>query len=221
MKRRISTLAAALALLMTSCDGEPESPKSPKAAAPKPRATVPSSVAPTTEWTPDASLVGQLAGETEVIGNPDFLIRPPAGYEAQPLETTPAATISRWVSPTRPDGSVHQLLVIVGKQPQTGPASQDFQQYAAGFLSTREAEVGVVRMQPAEFGKINGLKFVCVPWFAKNTANSLRTHGFVYVASPGSSDVILYSQDIEPHNASTLKLANAAARTFRVRESRR
>ena len=172
----------------------------------------------TTEWVPEASLLGHLAAETEVLGNPDSAIRPPAGYQLQPLDTPPGsgATGARWISPSRPDGTAHRLLVIIGKRPP-GTAAPPLGEFAADFLSSRSGQVGPLQMQPVEYGRINGLSFARVRWSAKNPGSGQETHGIAYVATPGQVDIMIDSQDVEPHQASTLALADAAARTFRFR----
>jgi hypothetical protein len=136
----------------------------------------------------------------------------------QPLDTPPGSgsTGARWISPSRPDGTVHRLLVIIGKRPP-GEAAPPLGQFAADFLSSRSREVGPLNMQPVEHGRINGLNFARVRWSAKNPGTGQQTHGFVYVATPGQTDVMIDSQDVEPHQDSTLRVVDAAARTFRFR----
>jgi hypothetical protein len=201
---------------MASCDGDPEAPKAPATAArkPAPRAAVPK----TTEWVPEASQLDHLAAETEVIGNPDCTVRPPAGYQSQPLNTQPGtgATGACWISPSRPDGTAHRLLVIVGKRPP-GESAPALGQFAADFLSSRSRSVGPLQMEPVEYGSINGVSFARVGWSAQNPGTGQRTHGLDYVGTPGQTDIMIDSQDVEPHHASTLKVADAAARTFRFR----
>ena len=41
-------------------------------------------------------------------------------------------------------------------------------------------------------------------------------HGFSYVAMIGGTIVHITSQDVEPHHQAALKLAETAARTFRM-----
>ena len=72
-------------------------------------------------------------------------------------------------------------------------------------------------MQPVEYGRINGLSFARVRWSAKNQGTGQQTHGFAYVATPGQADIMIDSQDVEPHQVSTLRVADAAAQTFRFR----
>ena len=117
MSRRISTLLAGVALLVASCEGNPGPAKAPGTDARK--AAEPAPVPRMTEWAAEPSLLGKLAAETEVLGNPDSAIRPPADYQMQPLDTPPGsgATGARWISPSRPDGTAHRLLVIIGKRP--------------------------------------------------------------------------------------------------------
>ena len=111
---------------------------------------------------------------------------------------------------------MHALLVITGKRPP-GEAAPPLGEFAAGFLSSRSSQLGPLQMQPVEYGRINGLSFARVRWSAKNPATGQQTHGLAYVATPGQSDIMIDVQDIEPHQASTLKVADAAARTFRFR----
>jgi hypothetical protein len=216
VSRRISTLLTGMTLLVPGCEDSPEPPKARPTAARKRAAPAP--VPTTAEWVPEASVLGQLAAETEVLGNPDCAIRPPVGYQLEPLDTQPGSGASgaRWVSPSRPDGTVHRLLVIVGKRP-LGEAAPPLGQFAADFLGSRSSQLGPLQMQPVEYGRINGLSFACVRWSAKNPDTGQQTNGFAYVATPGQADIMIDTQDVEPHQASTLKVADAAARTFRFR----
>jgi hypothetical protein len=169
------------------------------------------------EWRPDATLLAELAERTPIPGNPGCTIQPPKLYRQQPLEVDPGepASGARWASPARPNGQENRLLVIIGKR-GAGEAPTPPDQFARNFLASREAMVGQMQIQPVEHGIINGLPFARARWSAEHPVKKVRTHGFVYFASPGQLDIMLDSQDQEPHDAETLRLAEAAALTFRL-----
>jgi acetyl esterase/lipase len=171
-------------------------------------------------WTPDAAKLTELADRKEIPQNPGCSIQPPKGYEQQPFQGRPGVPLTgaRWNSPRRSDGTQTQLLVVIGRRPPAEkPAPLD--QFAIDFLKSREQHVGPLQKQPIEYGTINGLPVGRVRWSAEHPVTKRKTHGFVYVATPGQLDIMIDSQDIEPYQASTLPLAEAAALTFRYGES--
>lgn len=167
------------------------------------------------EWRPDAAALAGLSEPTPIPGNPDCTIQPPKRYQWQQLEVKPGVPMSgaRWASPARPDGQENRLLVMIGKRGAEVPSPPD--QFARNFLASREQQVGRLQIQPIEHGMINGLPFARARWTAEHPVAKVRTHGFVYFASPGQLDIMLDSQDQEPYHAETLRLAEAAALTFR------
>jgi hypothetical protein len=103
---------------------------------------------------------------------------------------------------------------MIGKR-NVGEAPSPLERFAVKFLASREKQVGPLQRQPIEYGNINGLKFGRVRWSAEQPVTKQRSQGFVYIATSGQLDIMLDSQDIEPHHAATLKIAEAAAETFR------
>jgi hypothetical protein len=105
---------------------------------------------------------------------------------------------------------------MIGRR-RPGEIASGLEEFASSFLAgSREREVGPLQRQPIEYGKIGGVTFGRVRWSAEHPETKRRTHGFVYLATPGQLDIMLDSQDIEPHHESTLKVAEAAALTFRL-----
>jgi hypothetical protein len=216
MFQRACMFAAAIALASAGCAGNTKPAKSPRSGAVARKPVAPARVPKAPEWVPDTSLLDQLSVATEVLGNPDCTIRPPASYQLQPLEVSPGVglTGARWASPVRPDGTQHRLLVMIGRRPP-GEAAEDLGHFATNVLGSRSRIVGPVQQQPVEYGLIKGLRFALVRWSAKNPSTGQQTRGFVYVATPGQTDIMIDSQELEPHEASTLRVAEASAGTFR------
>lgn len=173
------------------------------------------------DWSADETLLAELADRKAIPGNPGCSIRPPKGYEQQALDVAPGTPLTgaRWASPARPDGTETRLLVMIGRR-QPGEAASPLDQFARNFLASRQKLVGTLRLQPMEYGRVGGLTFGRVRWSAEHPVTKQRSRGFVYVATPGQADIMIDSQDVEPHHASTLKLAEAAALTFRFSRDR-
>jgi hypothetical protein len=97
-----------------------------------------------------------------------------------------------------------------------GELPSGLEQFATNFLASREQAVGPLQRQPIEYGKVGELTFARVRWSAEHPVTKQRTHGFVYLATPGQLDIMLDSQDIEPYHELSLRIAEAAALTFRL-----
>jgi hypothetical protein len=65
-----------------------------------------------------------------------------------------------------------------------------------------------------EHGRINDLKFVRTRWDGDRAMKS-KMHGVMYSAKDGSRFIEIASYDDEPNDGPSLKLADAAAATFK------
>ena len=216
MSRRMYTLLASVALLVASCEGNPEPPKAPTSAARK--AAAPAPIPKTTDWIPEPSLLGELAAETKMLGNADCSILASRGLSvAAPGHAT--GFRRRGCAMGQSTSTRRHCACATGhhRQAATRRSRPSFGGIRRWFLEIRSSQLGPLQMQPVEYGRINGLSFARVRWSAKTRLRGQQTHGLAYVATPGQSDIMIDMQDIEPHQASTLKVADAAARTFRFR----
>jgi hypothetical protein len=64
-------------------------------------------------------------------------------------------------------------------------------------------------------GKVNGFTAIGARWNGINKMLKKKMHGFVYALKDGHNHITLSSQDVEPNHEAPLKLAEAAARTFK------
>jgi hypothetical protein len=196
MRRPFWALAAALAQAIV-----------PAAAAPRVAGK------PFPMWAPDRALLGQLGPE---ITRPGFRLRPPKGYL---LQEQSAGTTARyaWVGAARPDGTSPTLTLLVATPPpgetRRYTAPQALDKFLAGVQSRRDAW----HRSATERGRVGGLEFARARWSGvePNTRRAMR--GFIYAAVRGRQVVQIASQDVAPAAAASLKLAEAAALTFRGR----
>jgi hypothetical protein len=167
------------------------------------------------EWRPDEALLDQLAPAVDVGA---YQVRPPKGYTSVP--TPPGAPKEAraftWVGSTRPDGTAPQFMVVL----ITLPAD-------AGLVLPDQLLVSALRalhrlyeswsQTDDETGRVNGLTFLRARWSGTDAAKKWKLHGFVYVyVAPDDNLVVqLRSQDVEPNHEQALKVAEAAALTFR------
>jgi len=164
------------------------------------------------QWKPDADLLAQLQPETQFGA---FRMRLPAGYTVEEHDMpTPQQHLAGYLAtgPKRAEGSFPVIFVFVG--------------VAAPGFSTRSAD-GMVEGNPVinekpglvksslEDGETNGLQMVRQYYkYPARPGSSRLFHGFHYATTDGQTDALVGAMDIEPDNAATLPLAEAAALTL-------
>jgi hypothetical protein len=167
---------------------------------------------PLATWAPDRTLLSRLAPAVSLSG---FQLRPPDGYTLQ-KQVHGSGRIFTWIGPPRQDGTRPYLMVSV----LTPPSGVRNRYTAEGALDMMLAGVQRRRVDwkrsAAEHGRVNGLEFVRSRWSGVERTTQQKMHGFSYVTVKGSTIIQISSQDVEPHEQSALRLAEAAALTFRM-----
>ncbi len=182
-----------------------------KKAAPARKRPAPAKAA-ASSWKPDAKLLALLQPETQ-LG--PFSMRLPAGYTVQRDDVSnPTTQVSRFFAtgPKRAEGSFPVIFVLVGvATPGYRTGSAD------GLLDGNvviNEKPGLVK-SGFEDSEANGL--IMVRQYFKYPArpgSGRLFHGFHYATTDGTTDAIVAAMDIEPGNADTLPLAEAAALTL-------
>lgn len=164
------------------------------------------------QWKPEAAPLAQLQPETQFGA---FRMRLPAGYTVEEHDmSTPQQHITGYLAtgPKRAEGSFPVIFVFIG--------------VAAPGFSTRSADGlvegnAVINEKPGlvksslEDGEANGLQMVRQYYkYPARPGSSRLFHGFHYATTDGQTDALVGAMDIEPDNATTLPLAEAAALTL-------
>lgn len=154
----------------------------------------------------------QVADWAEIEG---YTLRPPKGYPPfdRPGIAPPGAKYFAWGGTWRKDGSAPDFLVMVGTPPPDERPS--LQEALAAMLKIRQRGMRDWQQTPSEEIESNGLKFARAYWQCTEGFVGRQWHGFVYVAFDGPTFIEISCQDVEPHHIEALKVAEAAALTFK------
>jgi hypothetical protein len=159
-------------------------------------------------------MLAQLAPEAFIDG---YRLRPPRGY-SQSRDLKSGAVVYTWKGPPRLDGSCPQLLVLLFPLPA---AERDLglettlRNFLTGYKGSQAALFPTWNQTPTERGQINSRDFVRARFNGSNATGLVRMSGFTYLTIDGEKMIVLCSQDLSPHDATSLRLAEAAALTFR------
>jgi hypothetical protein len=166
---------------------------------------------PLPTWMPSKPLLAQLAPEEAM---PGFRLRPPKGYTLQRQEQGPGQRFA-WVGPVRRDGTRPHLMAVLLTPPPGDEKKYTAEQALDRFLAAIQGRRQEWRRTASEQGLVNGRVFVRAHWSGVEPSTQRQVRGFSYVAMDGRKIVELSSQDVAPHDKEALKLAEAAALTFR------
>jgi hypothetical protein len=165
-------------------------------------------------WTPNAAFLGDLAPETQVQG---YRLRPPKGYSFQQRAVL-NGTLYIWKGITRPNGSSPGLIMTINPVPPLELANttldQQFSAFLTSFKNSQRFQVPDLANTASEHGEIDGVKFVRCR-LTGNVVGKGKLHGFCYLGIVGSNLISMTSVDFEPHDQTTLRVAETAALTFK------
>jgi hypothetical protein len=164
----------------------------------------------TTKWEPEAALLEKLQPETEVEA---YRVRPPKGYT---MTATPAPNgkAYAWAGAPRANGVTPSFTVLVMTVPQR-EATISAEDFVGKMLEGVKKRRDGWQQSATERGQVNGLEFARTRWSGTEPTKGWKMHGFSYGFKDGNTYVQLASQDAEPDHEAPLKLAEAAALTFR------
>jgi hypothetical protein len=169
---------------------------------------------PVPAWAPDATLLEQLAPVQEVEG---YQVRPPKGYAvSRHTGEVWGQTVYSWVGTRRPDHTAPSFLVmfLVPPPEMRNDAKADRALLDKMLGGVKRRRTGW-RQTDTERGQVNGLTFRRARWSGTSLETEEKMQGFMYVAWDGAKIIAISSQDVEPHHEQPLKLAEAAALTFK------
>jgi hypothetical protein len=210
MRYTFGLLALAALVSLAGCRKATTSPGSPAASGTRSAST--GQDRPPAVWSPDAALLEQLGPIADVDG---YQVRPPQDYAFSPPPATPPGVKGfGWKGTPREDRTAPQLIVGLTSRPP-GEADVALEQYLEEMLGGVQRRRTDWTQTPAERGQVNGLTFVRARWSGTDPERQQKMHGFMYVAKDGSTVIHISSQDVEPHHPDALRLAEAAALTFK------
>ena len=199
------TPVAAAVLLTAGCSGKPgERSASPAVSAPLP------------VWEPDAKLLEQLAPAAEVE---DYQVRPPKAYALTPPAPNSTGGIRAfyWTGTPREDKTTPYFLIALVPPPAGEAKERTLERELDELLEGFKRRRSKWRQTPPERGRVHGMTFVRSYWSGIDPEKQGTLHGFMCLTKDGSTVIHLSSQDVEPHREHALKLAEAAALTFKKR----
>jgi hypothetical protein len=162
-------------------------------------------------WVPDKALLTKLAPYTTVAG---YQVRPPKGYDAiEPPPAPPGGKYFGWAGARRADKSSPSLTVAVATPPPEVATKATLEQFLDSMLNGVKIRRTNWKQTAVERGQVNGRTFLRARW--SGTIKDWKMHGFMYVTRDGDTFIAVSSQDVEPHHTEALKLAEAAALTFK------
>ncbi|HEV3081481.1 MAG TPA: hypothetical protein VGY66_17005 [Gemmataceae bacterium] len=164
-------------------------------------------------WKTEPALLMELGPEVAVD---KYSVRPPRGYERV---TPPAGTVPPvgqfffWASEPREDGTAASLTMMIVTPPgnEEFPSLEDAHEQSLESIKRRRQTWMVTRR---EAGLVGGIRFLRSRWNGMD-ADLGPMHGFSYSAFDGRAFISIASQDIRQHHQQALKIAEAAALTFR------
>jgi hypothetical protein len=170
------------------------------------------------DWSADPEASAQLGDEVSLGGYYGaYRIRPPAGYvRTQQAGDVPGvvAIATAWSGERRPDGTAPSLMVMIATAPPNTRHPSLEEGLATALESIRKRRTNWSESTP-ERGRIDGVVFLKATWSGNDSQTGRPLRGFVYWTIQSGTVVQIGSQDIEPHDATTLPVADAAALTLR------
>ena len=121
----------------------------------------------------------------------DTKVRPPRGYASIQPPTPPGSKVFSWAGTPRADGTAPIFMVLIATPTREEAKGITLENFVERMLAAVKALRQDWQQTPAERGQVNGLSM----------------HGGTFIC--------IRSQDVAPHDEQALKLAEAAALTFR------
>jgi hypothetical protein len=159
---------------------------------------------------PDTELSAHLAAVEKISG---YEYRPPHNY--RPLKQQRGATQSVvWQGQQRPDGSTPKFWVIVGKM-APGEEKQTLEETCSILIAAAKQKMRDYSETAGVRSQIGGITFLRLTFQGTETGPTpYRGHGVVYHAHDGQNYIHLMAMDTEPHHRESLRLLEAAMRSF-------
>jgi hypothetical protein len=165
-------------------------------------------------WAPDPALLDQLGPYVDVEG---FQVRPPKGYAPiRAPRADPRWKYFGWSGKIGRNWTAPRFLIGIATAPANDNLSTPESILEQSLLGIRRdlSLAATWEQSVREHGRINELKFLRTRWSGE-TPKKLKMHGVVYSGRDGSQFIQIASIDSEPNDGSSLKLADAAAATFK------
>ena len=141
-------------------------------------------------------------------------IRAPKGYNLQ-QKPAPGGQGYAWVGNEGTDGTRPYLMLLDITLPEKEAREYSTEKALNSFLQSIKARHENWQRSTAERGTISGTPFIRARWSGTHREAGVGMHGFVYVAKNGRSLIQISSQQTQPDDFQSLKLAEAAALTFK------
>jgi hypothetical protein len=175
-------------------------------------------------WVSDQKLLAALDAASPLAEAPRFQIRPPKAVKEAEL-VVPASgrgmvtgfDSTHWVGVRREDNTAANLRMTVMVPPssaQLGAPILSPDTVMKQLLEVNQRRCHSVVQSNVEKGTVNGLTALRAHW-SGDWIPSGKAHGFVYVIEKDRTVIAAASTELEPHHATDLRIAEAAALTLR------
>jgi len=202
----------------TSSTDQPAAPAAPPAPTPV-QSSPPVVLASHGPWTPDPTLVGQLAKATIFD---DYAINAPIGFKSLDRDSPDGfGHVYGWtLPPLRPNGSLPTLEVVLATAPKGQENQFTADQILGNFVGIiRATQINWISTQP-ERGNVNGVPFEREYWTGVDDIKGFTSRGFVYISEPSIGKfIIIDGRDAEPYADSDIPTIESAALTLRPKSA--
>lgn len=167
-----------------------------------------------TRWKGDDAAVGKLDKEVSVLG---IKIRPPRGFESQPIVDGPEnSKLTSWIQ-RRDDGTVRavQLMVVPIVEEMGSPTAVQALKNLYGDVRPTGRRGGS-QQDPVEMGFVNDVEFARTSWKRGNVGfDSNAEEGYFYVAIIGDKIYQLMTKDTQEAPDGELDVCHASILSFK------
>jgi hypothetical protein len=143
-----------------------------------------------------------------------YSLRIPLGFNKAIQPGPPSSSFYIWKGPERPDRTQVVILVMV-----VDPSAMKIQATLSDFSTqmTKALQVGKTdwKQDPLQTVRLDGLPAHRIFWSGLDSATDKRVGGILFAVQDGSKFVIVAGQDFLPDHAASLKVLEAAIRTFK------
>lgn len=164
-----------------------------------------------TAWPADPAFVKMLAPRVTVA---EYSFQPPKGYQKIERPGPDGSLAFAWAGPVRPDGSRSMMMLITLTTPH-GEKALSAEGVAGKMVQGVQRRRTDWHQRKTETGSLGGLKFARIAWTGTEPPLGMHVQGVHYAAKDGVKYVVLWTQDFQPEGAASLKLCEAAIRTFK------
>lgn len=164
-------------------------------------------------WAPDAALVSKLGKRGEFVG---YTMQPPVGFSSTPAQSQGPQTVQGWGGPRNAAGVASSLTITILKPPSNEKLPALSRAMAKFIGGIKQRRVNWHESKPI-VGAIDGSEFMKKTWTGTEANQRADMNGIMYVGIVDDRIVALSIQDVSAEPTDAMKLAEAAALTFKLK----